>query len=101
MGAACSCGEQAVEAVVDPEVEEAASAAEYSNHSTDIHIHAGEKEKVGIERKAEEKEGQADPSGVHFVVFAEEVATCVRRAEATAMAVDVDEEASHSEVGNA
>lgn len=86
---------------MDPEMEEAASAAEYSNHSTDIHIHAGEKEKVGIERKAEEKEGQADPSGVYFVGFAEEVATCVRRAEATAMAVDVDEEASHSEVGNA
>lgn len=86
---------------MDPEVEAAASAAEYSNHSTDIHIHAGEKGKVGIERRAEEKEGQADPSGVYFVGFAEEVATCARRAAATAMAVDVDEEPNHSEVGNA
>jgi hypothetical protein len=101
VGAACSYEEQVVVAVADPEVGEAASAAEYSNHSTDIHIHVGEKEKVGIERKAEEKEGRADPSGVYFVGFAEEVATCVRRAEATAMAVDVDEEANHSEIGNA
>jgi hypothetical protein len=100
VGAACSYEEQVVVAVADPEVGEAASAAEYSNHSMDIHIHVGEKEKVGIERKAEEKEGQADPSGVYFVGFAEG-ATCVRRAEATALAVDVDEEANHSEVGNA
>ena len=89
-----------MEAVADPEVEEAAS-AEDSNHSTDIHIHVREEENVGIEKNAEKREGQADPSGVYFVGFAEEVATCVRHGEATATAVDVDEEPNHTEVGNA
>lgn len=85
---------------MDRGVEEAAF-AEYSNHSTDIHIHV-EEEKIGIERNAEEKEGQADPSGVYFAeIAAEEVATCVLRVEATVMAVDVDEKPSHIEVGNA
>jgi len=56
--------------------------------------------KVGIERNAEEKEGQADPSGVCFAgIAAEEVATCARRAEATVMVVDEDEEPNHREVG--
>ena len=86
---------------MDPEVEEEAASAEYSNHSTDIHILV-EEEKVGIERNAEEKEGQVNPFGVYFAEMAvEEVVTCVRRAEATVMAVDVDEEPSHIEVGNA
>ena len=85
---------------VDPEVEEAAS-AEYSNRSMDIHIHV-EEGKVGIGGNAEEKEGQKDPFGVCFAGnAAEEVATCARRAEATVMVVDEDEEPNHREVGNA
>lgn len=101
-GAACSCEEQVEEVYVDPEVEEAASGA-CNNHSTDIHIHVEEEGKVDIERNAEEKEGQEGPSGgVYFAgIVAEEVETCARRAEATAMVVDVDEEPSHSEVENA